>query len=185
MCAQSCPTLCDPVDTPHQAPVSMGFSRQEYWSGLPFPPLGDLPNPGIGLASLVSPALPLAPSGKPQDPIYIYIYIYIIYVYIHRIYVYIYRIYICGYIYRIKFLTALVSVLQIIKIEFVISYQIPYSCLAVCCHCRDKLTDQERPTSKGWRTEQLFLLPCTASPQNCLIFITVLLNSYFHSQIFK
>ena len=33
----------------HQAPLSMGFSRQEYWSGLPFPFLGDLPNPGIGL----------------------------------------------------------------------------------------------------------------------------------------
>ena len=31
----------------HQAPLSMGFSRQEYWSGLPCPPLGDLPNPGI------------------------------------------------------------------------------------------------------------------------------------------
>ena len=31
----------------HQAPLSMGFFRQEYWSGLPFPPLGDLPDPGI------------------------------------------------------------------------------------------------------------------------------------------
>lgn len=113
--------------------------------------------------------------------------IYIEYMYIHIEYicVYIDRIYICGCIYRIKFLTALVSVLQMIKIEFVISCQIPYSCLAVWCHCRDKLTDQERPTSRGWKTEQLFLLPCTASPQNCLIFITVLLNSYFHSQIFK
>jgi len=39
----------------HQAPLSMGFSRQEYWSGLPFPP-GDLPNPGIEPASPVSPA---------------------------------------------------------------------------------------------------------------------------------
>ncbi|KAB0341613.1 hypothetical protein FD754_018539 [Muntiacus muntjak] len=36
--AQSCPTLCDPMDSSlHQAPPSMGFSRQEYWSGLPFP----------------------------------------------------------------------------------------------------------------------------------------------------
>ena len=34
---QSCPTLCDPMDTAHQAPPSTGFSRQEYWSGLPFP----------------------------------------------------------------------------------------------------------------------------------------------------
>ena len=39
--AQSCPTLCD------QVPPSMGFSRQEYWSGLPFPSPGDLPDPGI------------------------------------------------------------------------------------------------------------------------------------------
>ena len=36
-----------PWTAPCQAPPSMGFSRQEYWSGLPFPPPGDLPNPGI------------------------------------------------------------------------------------------------------------------------------------------
>ena len=35
--AQSCPTLCDPWTLAHKAPLSMGFSRQEYWSGLPFP----------------------------------------------------------------------------------------------------------------------------------------------------
>ena len=40
-----------------QAPLSMGFSKQEYWSGLPCPPPGDLPNPGIKLASFLSPAL--------------------------------------------------------------------------------------------------------------------------------
>ena len=40
-----------------QAPLSMGFSRQEHWSGLPFPPPGDLSNPGIKPASLASPAL--------------------------------------------------------------------------------------------------------------------------------
>ena len=40
-----------------QAPLSMGFSRQEYWSGLPFPPSEDLPDPGIEPASLMSPAL--------------------------------------------------------------------------------------------------------------------------------
>ena len=34
---QSCPTLCDPIDAAHQAPPSLGFSRQEHWSGLPFP----------------------------------------------------------------------------------------------------------------------------------------------------
>ena len=41
----------------HQSPLSMGFSRQEYWSGLPGPPLGDLPDPGIEPASPVAPAL--------------------------------------------------------------------------------------------------------------------------------
>ena len=41
----------------HQAPLSTGFSRQEYWSGLPFPPPGDFPDPGIGLPSLMSLAL--------------------------------------------------------------------------------------------------------------------------------
>ena len=40
-----------------QAPLSMGFSRQEYWSGLPCPFPGDLPNPGIKPVSLTSPAL--------------------------------------------------------------------------------------------------------------------------------
>ena len=55
-----------------QAPLSMGFPKQEYWSGLPFPAPGDLPNPGIELTSLVSPALavdslPLASPGKPED----------------------------------------------------------------------------------------------------------------------
>ena len=37
MSLQSCPTLCDPIDGSHQAPRSLGFSRQEHWSGLPFP----------------------------------------------------------------------------------------------------------------------------------------------------
>ena len=41
----------------HQAPLCMGFSRQEYWSGLPCPPPGDLPYPGIKPVSLRSPAL--------------------------------------------------------------------------------------------------------------------------------
>ena len=52
--AQSCPTLRSLMDH-SQAPLSMGFSRQENWSGLSFPPPGDLPNPGIEPASLVSP----------------------------------------------------------------------------------------------------------------------------------
>ena len=40
-----------PWTVAYQAPLSMGFSRQEYWSGLPFPPPGDLPDPGIEAAS--------------------------------------------------------------------------------------------------------------------------------------
>ena len=46
-----------PWTVTHQAPLSMGVSRQEYWSGLPCPPLGDLPDPWIEPMSLMSPAL--------------------------------------------------------------------------------------------------------------------------------
>ena len=56
-CLKSRPTLCDPIDVAHQAPLSMGFSRQEYWDGLPCPPPGDLPETGIEPVSLKSPAL--------------------------------------------------------------------------------------------------------------------------------
>ena len=45
--SKSCPTLATPWTVACQTPLSMGFSRQEYWSGLPFPSPGDLPNPGI------------------------------------------------------------------------------------------------------------------------------------------
>ena len=44
---KSCPTLVTPGTVALQAPLSMGFSRQEYWSGLPFPSPEDLPDPGI------------------------------------------------------------------------------------------------------------------------------------------
>ena len=54
---QSCPAFCDPGTVACQAPWSMGFSRQEYWCGLPCPPPGDLPNPVIEPESPVSPAL--------------------------------------------------------------------------------------------------------------------------------
>ena len=54
---QSCPTLLTLGTLACQAPLSMGFPRQEYWSGLPCPPPGDLPNPGIKATSLMSPAL--------------------------------------------------------------------------------------------------------------------------------
>ena len=65
--AQSCPTLCDPWAVAHQAPPSMGFSRQEYWSGLPFPSPGYLPNPGIKPRSpaLQTDALTSEPPGNP------------------------------------------------------------------------------------------------------------------------
>ena len=49
-------TLCDPMDWAHEAPLSIRFSRQEYWSGLPFPPSGDLPNTGTEPMSPMSPA---------------------------------------------------------------------------------------------------------------------------------
>jgi len=50
-----------------QAPLSMGFSRQEYWRGLPFPPPGDITNPGIEPASLMSPALVGRPTSATWD----------------------------------------------------------------------------------------------------------------------
>ena len=47
LATQLCPALVTSWTVACQAPASMGFSRQEYWSGLPFPSPGDLPNPGI------------------------------------------------------------------------------------------------------------------------------------------
>ena len=65
---QLCLTLCDLMAVAHQAPPSTGFSRQEYWSGLPFPSPGDLPNPGIeaGSPALQVDALPCKPPGKSK-----------------------------------------------------------------------------------------------------------------------
>ena len=56
-----------PWTVAHQAPPSMEFSRQEYWSGLPFPSPGDLPDPGIkpGSPALQADALLSEPLGKP------------------------------------------------------------------------------------------------------------------------
>ena len=71
MCGQSLSRVGPFVTTwtvARQAPLSTGFSRQEYWSGLPFPPPGDLPNPGIKPESPVSLAGRFStgePSGKP------------------------------------------------------------------------------------------------------------------------
>ena len=50
-------SLLTPWTIAHQAPLSMGFPRQEYWNALPFPSPGDLPEPGIKSVSLMSPAL--------------------------------------------------------------------------------------------------------------------------------
>ena len=84
-----------PWTVAHQAPLSMGFSRQEYWNGLPFPSPGDLPDPWIETASPVSTALAegfftTEPPGKPH----IYSHIYLIFLYNTyikmKIYVYIY-----------------------------------------------------------------------------------------------
>ena len=53
----SCAWLCDPKDCSLPSPCPWGFSRQEYWSGLPRPPPGDLPDPGTQPVSFMSPAL--------------------------------------------------------------------------------------------------------------------------------
>ena len=57
-----------PWTVAYQAPLSVGFSRQEYWSRVPLPSLGDLPNPGIepGSPALQTDALPSEPPGKPM-----------------------------------------------------------------------------------------------------------------------
>ena len=66
--AQSCLTLCDPQTVACQPPLSMEFSRGEYWSGLPFPSPGDLPNPGVvpGSPTLQADSSWSEPQGEPQ-----------------------------------------------------------------------------------------------------------------------
>ena len=71
-----------PWTVAYQAPLSMEFSRQEYWSGLPFPFPGDLPNPRIESRSPILQADALL-SELPGLYIYIYIYIYICNIYIY------------------------------------------------------------------------------------------------------
>ena len=58
-----------PWTVAYQAPPSMGFSKQEYWSGFPFPSPGDLPDPGItpGSPAVQADALTSEPPGKPQS----------------------------------------------------------------------------------------------------------------------
>ena len=66
--AKSCLTLVTPWAVASQAPLSIGFSRQEHWSGLPFPSPGDLPDPGIKPRSpaLQAYSLLTEPPGKPR-----------------------------------------------------------------------------------------------------------------------
>ena len=66
---QSCLLFSTPWTATQQAPLSMGFSRQEYWSGLPCPPPGHLPNPGIEpkFPALQVGSLPSEPPGKPKN----------------------------------------------------------------------------------------------------------------------
>ena len=66
--AQTCLTLRNTMDCSH-ASLSVEFSRQEYWSGLPFPSLGDLPNPGIEPrpSALQAESLPSEPSREAKD----------------------------------------------------------------------------------------------------------------------
>ena len=61
-----------PWTTAHQAPLSMEFSRQEYWSGLLFPSPGNLPDAGIEPRSLASPALPVGffTAAQPENPFF-------------------------------------------------------------------------------------------------------------------
>ena len=66
----------NPWTVAYPAPLSMGFSRQEYWSGLPFPSPGDLPKTGIepGSAALQADVLTSEPPGKPNMYIHMHIY---------------------------------------------------------------------------------------------------------------
>ena len=73
LATQQSPTLCDSSDCGNQLPLSLGFSRQEYWSGLPFPSPGDLSHPGIELVSpaasvLIDRFFTTEPPGKPKGP---------------------------------------------------------------------------------------------------------------------
>ena len=66
--AKSCATLVTPWTVAYQVPLSVGFSRQEYWNGLPFALPGDLPDPGIEPSSPTLQAVSLLsqPPGNPK-----------------------------------------------------------------------------------------------------------------------
>ena len=69
-----CLTLLRPHGVAHNAPLSMEFPRQEYWSGLPFPSPGDLPDPGIGPKppALAGGCFTTEPSGKTLALLYLF-----------------------------------------------------------------------------------------------------------------
>ena len=67
---QSCPALCDPWTVARQAPLPMGFSRQECWSGLPFPTLRVLPGRGLNLSLLHCQAASLSLSHRGSPFVY-------------------------------------------------------------------------------------------------------------------
>ena len=69
--SQLCLTLCDPMDCSPPGSSVHGISRQDYWSGLPFPILGNLPNPGIEPRSpaLQTDSLPAEPQRKPTGSV--------------------------------------------------------------------------------------------------------------------
>ena len=73
--AQSCPTLCDPMDCSLSGSSVHGIFQQEYWSALPFPSPRDLPDPGFELGSptFQADALPSEPPGKLSDKQHIHV----------------------------------------------------------------------------------------------------------------
>ena len=89
-CVLSCFSHVQLFATPwtvaHQALLSLGFSRQEYWSGFPFPSPGDLPDPGIepGSPALQADSSPPEPPGKPN--FYLFTYAFKIYLILKNIY---------------------------------------------------------------------------------------------------
>ena len=101
--AQSCPTLCDCMEYSPPGFSVLGIFRQEYWSGLPWPPPGDLPNPGIELRSscIVGKLFTIWATRETLAIIYLYACTYIIhiYTYLHtHIHTYIIEIIVCAVI---------------------------------------------------------------------------------------
>ena len=110
--AQPCLTLVTSWTIASQAPLSMGLYQQGYWSGLPFPPPGDRPHPGMEPVSPASPSLAggffaTKSPGKPLCILYIYYILYILYI-IYYIYTYLYP-FICRWTFRMLPCLAIVN----------------------------------------------------------------------------